>query len=480
MTEELGAPEAAWLSDDARLIALVREVGADGWAAGVAVGLADMVGRDRGRTFLANVASEPAPLDRLLGAGNGPGLTSALTGAATVAAVAHRDPTQSFSFIPSGEAALPYAGLRRMPTFRLFLQKVRDGGGTVLLYLGEEDIGPRGDRDPAVDVRLDGCIALGSVRGAATDLGAPLLARVERPLEPEESEFEAPILNRPPQEPEESRTVRAAAADGGRAAGSHATSAWNESVPAGTGALDGPDEPVRGVLGSLSRLWIPIAVLLALWAAWALFAREPGPRAEAAQGAESVGAAPGSVAAEGGGPSGAHEGGASSRAAREFGAPAATYSILVGSYIRLGDAMQRRDELASDGGLFFVTPTPVQGRVYQRVLAGVFEDRTQATAAMERLVADGRKELIKEWDVRPVRLAYDLGTFATRDSARNEAERYTADGIPAYVLRDTARTPLYRVYAGAFEREASAEALRVALEARGSAAQLNLRTGVAP
>jgi cell division septation protein DedD len=237
---------------------------------------------------------------------------------------------------------------------------------------------------------------------------------------------------------------------------------------------------VRGVIGSLSRLWIPIAVLLALWAAWALFARDPGPRAEAAQGAESVGAAPGSVAAEGGAPSLAQGGGASSRAAREFGAPAATYSILVGSYIRLGDAMQRRDELASDGGLFFVTPTPVQGRVYQRVLAGVFEDRTQATSAMERLVADGRKELIKEWDVRPVRLAYDLGTFATRDSARNEAERYTAGGIPAYVLRDTARTPLYRVYAGAFEREASAEALRVALEARGSAAQLNLRTGVAP
>lgn len=476
MTEDFGPTEAGWLSDDARLIALVREVGADGWAAGVAVGLADMVGRDRGRTFLANVASEPAPLDRLLGAGSGPGLTSALTGAATVAAVALREPSQHFAYLPSGEAALPYAGLRRMPTFRQFLHKVREGGGTVLLYLGEEDIGREADRDPAVDVSLDGCIALGSVRGVATELGAPLLARVERPLEPEDARPPGSEAGEPSGETAYS-TARLASAEAAPARTDRAArdAAELEGGAAGFAAEEGLPS---GLPGSLSRVWIPVVGLLVLWAVWALFAREPGPQAEAAEGEAGAAVVSG---AEGAGDVGAV---APDRdpavPRREFQAPPATYSILVGSYIRLRDAMQRRDELASDGGLFLVTPTPVQGRVYQRVLAGVFEDRTQATAAMERLVADGRKEIVKEWDIRPVRLAYDLGTFAALDSARGAAERYSADGIPAYVLRDTAATPLYRVYAGAFEREASAEALRQLLEARGSAAKLNVRTGIAP
>lgn len=455
MTEESSAAEAAWLPDGVRLIALVREVGAESWAAGVAVGLADMVGRDRGRTFLANVASEPSALDRLLGAGSAPGLTSALTGAATVAAVARRDPSQSFSYLPSGEAALPYAGLRRMPTFRQFLHKVKEGGGTVLLYLGEEDVGPREERDPAVDVRLDGCIALGAVRGVAAELGAPLLARVERPMEP--------AISDDPPDRSETGDARPPEASG------------TVPEPVATAA-----EGAGPLPGSLSRLWIPLVALLLLWAAWTLFGPDRGPRAEAeaAEGAE--GAVPGETENGSAGNDGGAPTAVDPSARREFSAPPATYSILVGSYIRLGDAMQRRDELASDGGLFLVTPTPVQGRVYQRVLAGVFEDRTQAIAAMQDLVADGRKELVKDWDIRPVRLAYSLGTFAGRDSARHAAERYTAEGIPAYVLRDTARTPLYRVYAGAFEREASATPLRDVLEARGSAAQLNVRTGVAP
>ena len=77
-----------WLPDEARLIALVRDREADAWAAGVAVGLADLIGRQRGRTFLANVAGTSDALDGMLGAAGGPGLTSALTGAATIASIA--------------------------------------------------------------------------------------------------------------------------------------------------------------------------------------------------------------------------------------------------------------------------------------------------------------------------------------------------------------------------------------------------------
>jgi cell division septation protein DedD len=165
---------------------------------------------------------------------------------------------------------------------------------------------------------------------------------------------------------------------------------------------------------------------------------------------------------------------------REFEAPAARYSVLVGSYMRLADAMGRRAELAGAGGLFYVAPTPVRGRIYYRVLAGVFEDRADAASAMADLVQDGRKEMFKEWDIRPVRLAYEVGTFTARDEADGRARELQAADVPAYVLRDTAEAPLYRVYAGAFMSEEDAEPLGRRLEELGSGAELVARSGIAP
>ncbi|TDJ48883.1 MAG: SPOR domain-containing protein, partial [Gemmatimonadetes bacterium] len=126
-----------------------------------------------------------------------------------------------------------------------------------------------------------------------------------------------------------------------------------------------------------------------------------------------------------------------------------------------------------------VSPTPVRGRVYYRVFAGVHEDRLDALAAMEVLVADGHKRVAKLWDVRPVRLAYDLGTFDSLKGATGRIRALSADGIPAYVLRDSAEAPAYRVFAGAYESEEAATAMGDMLESNKLSAELISRSGVA-
>ena len=399
-------------------------------------------------------------LDGLLDAAEGPGLTSALTGAATVASVAHAPRGQRFAYLPAGEAALPYSALRRMERFRRFLRQVREGGGTLLLYVGEEDLDAAAERGGASRLALDGCIALGRAAGIATKLGAPLLARVERPATP----------------PPTARPVESTPA---------------EPEPAG------PDAASAGAwagMGSLTRLVLPAAVLALVVLGWAWLRGGPQGEPPEADRSVAVGASvESSAAASVNGTAGddATETGESvdpatsgdpeaAEPSRGFSAPPARYSVLVASYIRLGDAMARRDDLAEDGGLFYVAPTPVRGRVYYRVLYGAYEDRADAAAGMLDLVAEGRKENAKEWDVRPVRLAYDLGTFATRDAADRHAASLHAGEIPAYVLRDTAQVPLYRVYAGAFSAEADAEPLRERLEDRDVRSQLISRAGIAP
>lgn len=460
-----GAPRAEtgrWLPDEARLVALVRDRGTDEWAAGVATGLADMVGRMRGRTFLINVAGA-AELDGLLDAAGGPGLTSALTGAATVASVARVRRDQKFAYLPAGEAALPYSALRRMERFRRFLQQVRDGGGTLLLYVGEEDLSAAAERGGGGDrLALDGCVALGEADGISRKLGAPLLARVERPAPPPPTDTGPPAV-----------AARESRGDADAA----------------------PSEGPWSRMGSLSRLLLPVAVLLFAYVVWGLVSgdgrEDDGGSARAAEGdvaAEVNGsnAAGDPAPAEPAGASGTGEGvaapagAADSASRRDFLAPPARYSVLVGSYIRLTDAMARRTELSGDGGLFYVAPTPVRGRVYYRVLFGVYEDRADAAAGMADLVADGRKEAAREWDVRPVRLAYDLGTFAEREAAERRAAALHEAEIPAYVLRDTATAPLYRVYAGAFSSEADAGPLGERLADHEAGRQLISRAGIAP
>ncbi|MFQ5530551.1 MAG: SPOR domain-containing protein, partial [Gemmatimonadota bacterium] len=368
----------------------------------------------------------------LLAVEGGPGLSSALTGATSIAAIARSTPDRCFAYLPAGDSAVPLSGLRRIPTFRRLLRKVTAGGGTLLLYAAEEDLAAFRS-DDADGPTFDGCIALGSVPDLALELGAPLLARVERPAE-------GPA---PPSHP--------------------------ESVTSGESAAGRP-VAAASKSGLLRRLWFPVLAVL-LWAMWTVVdssgESEAGTEPPAAASTEPDGSVAGDSSP-------------ATPRPRVWAAPSANFSVLVGSYVRLRDAEERRDALSADGGLFFVSPTPVRGRVYFRVFAGVYEDRVDAVAAMERLVDDGRKETVKVWDVRPVRLAHDLGTFDSLEAASERIRELRDDGIPAYVLRDSAAVSSFRVYAGAFESEEAAATLGELLASREVSVELETRSGVAP
>ena len=424
-----------WLPAEASLVALVRETGCGEWAASIAVGLADIVGRQRGRTFLANTGIDGVELDAVLSVEGGPGLSSALTGTTSIASIARSSPDRSFAYLPAGDGALPLSDLRRIPTFRRLAAKVTRGGGTLLLYVAEEDL-PAISVDVVDGPKLDGCIALGSVRDLALELGAPLLARVERPAD----------------------------APGPRAS--------TEGDADGASVSGAPDAGGRAAARSklLRRTWIPALILL-VGAWWVLAGRS----------ADSDGTAtsPRVVAAPADGPA-AGDAVPAVDSPRIWAAPTANYSVLVGSYVRLRDAEDRSNALAAGGGLFFVSPTPVRGRTYFRVFAGVYEDRAEGVAAMERLVEDGRKEAVKVWDVRPVRLAHSVGTFDSPEAADDRIRELREDGLPAYVLRDSAAVPSFRVYAGAFESEAAAAPFGELLASRQVSVELETRLGVAP
>jgi len=430
-----GAPEQLdWLPQNASLIAVVRETGCGEWAADVAVGLADIVGRTRGRTYLANAGTDGSELDSVLNVEGGPGLASALSGVTTVASIARSAPERSFAYLPAGDSSLPLSELRRVPTFRRLLRKMSAGGGTLLLYSAQEDLKATSGGDATEGLGLDGCISLGTIPDLALDLGAPLLARVERPVE----------------SPDPGQAVLA------------------DDVPAARqDARAGTRRP-----GSLLKLLVPIIGLGLLWAVWAV--ARPSVEAEASAQVPAVDPVPADTELVEPEPADIEP------VPPVWTAPFANYSVLVGSYIRLTDAEDRRRLLSRDGGLFYVSPTPVRERVYYRVFAGVYEDRMDALAAMELLVADGRKKVAKLWDVRPVRLAYDLGTFDSLDGASERVGDLGTDGIPAYVLRDSAEPPLYRVFAGAFESEEAAIAMGEMLASHELEVELNSRSGVAP
>jgi cell division septation protein DedD len=422
--------QTEWLPDDASLIAVVREQGSGAWASGVAVGLADIVGRRRGRTFLANVGGDSRELDGVLDVAGGPGLTSALSGVTSIASIARSAPERSFTYLPGGESALPLSDLSRMPSFRRLLRKMSAGGGTLLLYVAEEDLGGR-VAEAASDLRLSGCIALGSVKDVALELGAPLLARVEQPVRPDDTSATA------------------------------------------TTPEDGQSEAAET---DRERVWMPRlawagGVLAVLWVAWQLGG---SPGVDGSRASESADPPTETTSAQ------AAEEPPPVAEPPAWEAPGANYSVLVGSYVRFGDAEERRAALARSAGLFFVSPTPVRGRVYYRVFAGVFEDQSDALAAMERLVVDGHKEAVKLWDVRPVRLAHDLGTFDERAIADELVASLGEDGIPAYVLSESVDGSRFKVYAGAFESENAAAPLSELLASREVPSEFGPRSGLAP
>ncbi|MEJ2482886.1 MAG: SPOR domain-containing protein [Gemmatimonadota bacterium] len=450
-------------------MALVRQRGGGAWAAGVAVGLADIVGRRRGRTFLANTVPGATELDGLMEAVGQPGLTRALSGELAVSEIARSAPQQSFAFLPAGEPALSLPKLREIPAFHALLRRVSERGGTLLLYVAEEDLEetPPG---PDNDLPADGCIAIGEIEDLALIVGAPLLARVDRPSGDRSAADE---------EPDDSTFLpEGFDADGaGRAS------------PAAAGS-----EPERAK-AEARRVpawapWLGVAAgLLLAWFAWGSIVRS-GPGSTTGPGASELPAesedvpelvadgAESAAAENGSGDATEAETGSVAATLAAFAGPELPYSVLVASFVRPEDAERHLRDLDEDAALFLVAPTPIRERTYYRIFAGALEDRVTAEALMRALVDAGLKEEFRGWDIRPVRFAFDLGTYPDIRSADRRIGQLSDLGIAAYRLADGIDEPRsWRVYSGAFEtEEAAVECGRILTEA-GESANLVPRTG---
>jgi hypothetical protein len=379
--------------------------------------------------------------------------------------VARSAPRQSFAYLPAGEPALSLPRLREIPAFRGLLKRVAERGGTLLLYLAEEDLSET-PLDPEQDLPVDGCIAIGDIEDLALTVGAPLLARVERPsgerVTKDGEAGEATVLP-PVAEGGDDGSESAAVLDGDAVADSD----QDRRVPAWAP-------------------WLGVAAgLLLAWLAWGSLARPEGPEtaetdgptaesvAERAEGSESV-----RVESEDPAAAGAPGNGSAEPGLDLFFGPELPYSVLVASFARSEDAERHMRGLDNDAALFIVAPTPIRERTYYRILAGAVEDREEGEALMGQLVDAGLKQEVRGWDVRPVRFAFDLGVYPERRASDRRIDQLSDLGIFAYRLADGLDEPRsWRVYAGAYEsREAAAELGRMLTDA-GEPATLVPRTG---
>lgn len=438
--------EAARLADGlpegARVVALLYPDAAGRPAASsdIAVAVAEAVGARRDHTLLVGTEGGPGSLDERLARRSGPGLWDVLEERARLTEVAVRDRERAFTYLPAGAGAPGPRELVAAEAFRRFVDRVRERGGTLLLHLPEEAVG-------AAASVVDGCVSL------APSTAPPVASGLE--------EYgPRPAVGRWRRHRERARAPVLRAALGAAAILLLGLGWWALSRESIAGAFEAggasasgaaPVEPPRPAEG----------------------AGVAAPGAAADEPAEGVGAG------ESAGPAGRAE--AADRLRAVESAPELSYSVLIASYARAADAERRAAELGEeDGRLYFVAPTPVRDRLYHRVFAGARANVREARELMETLVARGRKDEASAWDLRPVRLAFRLGVYATRDAAAEAARRIRlADGVPAYVLPAGAvgDDAVFVVYAGAYESEEAARALGEILERAGLVAELTERRG---
>ncbi|WP_419166897.1 SPOR domain-containing protein [Candidatus Palauibacter sp.] len=493
------------LPGDARIVALVHESAERERSTTVVDAIATAIGRRREHTLVLSTEPGPNPLDELAGGLESEGWSAFFAGRARLTEVAVQRPDCPYLYLPAGRDPEEVAELLLDDRFTTFLDRVREREGTLFLVVSE-----RTPLAPDLGSHLDGYVALGDVRRA------------------DSAEFA--YYGR----------VRYEAADAGAASPEDETAAVDERSGADEGAAEEPDReaapfgpetspadpvPPRRRLRARTVVWLLVVAALLLGGWWlyrnpepveGLLTRlrsmvgapdasapvpesvavpEPAPLETAEEAAEETAeetteAAEPEAGAEradtlpdaspGTPPDSPAAFDAASAGLAFDGAAERPFSVLMGSHRDPADAESRIAELraASPGSLFFAAPTPVDDVLYHRVFAGALGSEAEAAALLDALVraeASGEANL---WQLRPTRLAYDLGLFAERAAAEARIAELSSSGIPAYSLA----TPLegravFRVYGGAYEDEQAALPMAGILEAAGEAATLVPRRG---
>ena len=157
------------------------------------------------------------------------------------------------------------------------------------------------------------------------------------------------------------------------------------------------------------------------------------------------------------------------------------YSVAVEAHQDLDIAQERAAQLrqAASGVQFYIAPVPISGSVWHRVLAGPVAGQEAGIALQRWLVDEGHKSDFDSWAVRPTAYAYYLGEFDTRAEADRVVAALAQRDFPAYVvtIRYEPGEPRYRIYAGAFETETTAEVMEEMMAEIGIEAPLIERVG---
>lgn len=486
-----GPGEPGWLPESVRTLLLVSGSETGEWGGVAAVELADMIAGGRHRTLLVNTLAGSSGPDGALRTEAEPGLSDIIAGRRSVREVAITPPGRSFIFIPAGHPPFRVSDLATEPAFG-HLIRAAGRGGTLLLFVSETDLpGLASVGDDRVCPRdFGGCVVLGDLTDSgALPPGIKLLARVE--------EEDPPAYRGPKDTPFR-----------GRASG-FARSSSTPAIVAGTGGSRQPrgrlrrfvdDVRRRGMVrgaGGVAAVWV--VAVLAVWLVWQglsgwpafqddletpidLVTRDRPGLAGAGEGASGSSSA-GTPAADGR-VDAAVEGWAGESPPQVesagIGRVELRYSVLVISTVLYEDAEAKREELTQLGSLAFISPTQIEGRgrLYYRVFGGALEDRLEAMDLMRFLVDEGVKERERDWDMRPVTLAFALADYSSEEEAESERDRLHDAGVPAYVISvGDSTVAAYRLYSGAFESEAAAGPADSMLSEAGLAVTLVTRRG---
>lgn len=478
---------------EARVVALAFSGGEAERAARAADAAAAGVARRREHTLLVCCEGGGSALDAILDASESPGLLAALAGEERLTAIALRREDRPYVYLPAGGRSLDPEALRPDGSFAAFVRRVRERGGTLLLFASEELLAVR-----AFSSLLDGYVALGDVYTRPATPGVPQLARLDfeearaatgaRSARGGADETVRPPAPEASPEPgtEPGAVVAAASPESGAEPGAAnaaepAPSTAGADKPTAESAGEGLDRPSDGearpggwrrhrapVSPPLARIAAGVAIVALLLVGWWAVAREAAAPGPAGGSVDVASADEVDLTVDG-----------EALLAAVDGSPELPYSVLIASYAAAADARERIDRLRqADEGLFFIAPTPVRGAIYHRVFAGARAGPEAGRALMEGLVASGRKETASAWDVRPAGLTFRLGLFASEGAARRAAEALEEKGVPAYVLpagEDAARA--WQVLAGAYESRAAAGPMAALLEREGLAVDLVTRRG---
>lgn len=458
---------------------------ASGWAARSAIAVAGALARDRS-VVLADLAVDGPELHALLGVPNLEGLADVILFGASLPRVAQAVPGQAFEVVAAGAYVPDPAELLASPRWERIAEEYRLGGATLLAYVpagtaGLTELAARmgacilltdaGDLDAGGFDMPENVAVLATLTPADRDAAAAPAEETATPVEEAATTVEGAAA--PVEEgtaPVEEAAAPADAASGVATAGAEP----HQAPPLEEGHRDA-DLLTPHVVRSRGRkrsaspaLLVLLLVVLGLvggWYAYTLFLAPSAAGDAPAAATEPVAAdAPAEPAPVQGHP-----------LEQELGV-----SVSVAIYENYDMARDRIEELRHLEDLkFYLSPFDRDGVRYYRLQAGPAADLEQGRELLRRLYEEGQITAMDEHAIRPTAWAFALGEYDTADEARGRQRALAGMGVPSYVVEVpySAGPSRWRVYGGAYEYRAEADAMAQILAAAGIDAELVQRMG---